>query len=351
MNFERVQQPATSLIQRRRLGLTDVWLPALGLGGAGLGNLYRPIEDETAILAVRWALDEGIDYLDTAPHYGFGLSEKRIGEALTGHDRSSVTLSTKVGRVLTATKDADPSRARHGFYASEPFEPTFDYSYDGVMRSFESSLKRLRTDTIDILLCHDLGELTHGVDHAQRMSEFLTGGYHAMQALRADGRVRALGIGVNEWEACSTLLPQCEMDCVLLAGRYTLLEQGALTNFFELCAQRNVSLIVGGPFNSGILASSSNARDAHYNYETPPPNVIERVQRLECVCSTFGVPMGAAALQFPLAHPQVACVVAGCSNVDEVRQAKEWMAWPIPAELWCTLKDSNLLHPSAPVPA
>jgi D-threo-aldose 1-dehydrogenase len=351
MNSERLQQPVLRPVQRRRLGRTDVWLPALGLGGAGFGNLYRPIEDETAILAVRWALNEGIDYLDTAPHYGFGLSEKRIGEALSGHDRSSVTLSTKVGRVLTPTKDADPTRARHGFFSSEPFEPTFDYSYDGVMRSFDSSLKRLRTDTIDMLLCHDLGELTHGADHAKRMSEFLNGGYRAMQVLRADGRVRALGVGVNEWEVCSTLLPQCEMDCVLLAGRYTLLEQGAPTEFFELCAQRQVSLIIGGPFNSGILASSSNELDAHYNYEPPPHHVVERVQRLQRVCSTFGVPVGAAALQFPLAHPQVASVIAGCASVDEVRQAKEWMAWPIPAELWSTLKDSNLLHSNAPVPA
>jgi D-threo-aldose 1-dehydrogenase len=351
MNSDVLQQPALSPVQRRRLGRTDVWLPALGLGGAGLGNLYRPIEDDTAILTIRWALNEGIDYLDTAPHYGFGLSEKRIGEALSRLDRRSVTLSTKVGRVLSATKNVDASRARHGFYVSEPFEPTFDYSYDGVMRSFDSSLKRLRTETVDILLCHDIGELTHGADHVQRMSEFLNGGYLAMQALRTEGRVRALGIGVNEWEVCSALLPECEMDCVLLAGRYTLLEQSALTEVFELCAQRHVSLIIGGPFNSGILASRSNARDAHYNYETPPPQVVERVQRLERVCSAFGVPVGAAALQFPLAHPRVASVVAGCSSVEEVRQAKEWLAWPIPAELWYSLKDSDLLHPNAPVPA
>jgi D-threo-aldose 1-dehydrogenase len=351
MNSDDSKQPALSAVQRRRLGRTDVWLPALGLGGAGLGNLYRSIEDETAILAIRWAVNEGIDYLDTAPHYGFGLSEKRIGEALSGHDRSSVTLSTKVGRVLTPTKDADATRARHGFYVSEPFEPTFDYSYDGIMRSFDSSLERLRTDVVDILLCHDIGELTHGADHVQRMSEFLNGGYRAMQTLRAEGRVRALGIGVNEWEVCSALLPKCEMDCVLLAGRYTLLEQSALTEFFDLCAQHHVSLIVGGPFNSGILASSSNSREAHYDYETPPRHVVERVQRLERMCSSFGVPVGAAALQFPLAHPQVASVVAGCSSVEEVRQAKGWMAWPIPAELWYSLKDSDLLHPNAPVPA
>ena len=351
MNSDDLHRPALSAGQRRRLGRTDIWLPALGLGGAGFGNLYRPIEDEAAILAIRWALSEGIDYLDTAPHYGFGLSEKRLGEALSGHDRSRVTLSTKVGRVLTPATDADVTRARHGFYVSEPFEPTFDYSYDGVMKSFESSLKRLRTDTIDILLCHDLGELTHGADHTRRMSEFLGGGYRAMQSLRAEGRVRALGIGVNEYEVCCALLPECEMDCVLLAGRYTLLEQGALTELFKLCAERHVSVIVGGPFNSGILASSSHARDTHYNYEAPPTHVVEHVQRLERVCSSFAVPVGAAALQFPLAHAQVASVIAGCSSVEEVRQAKEWMTWPIPGELWRALKDSNLLHPDAPVPA
>jgi D-threo-aldose 1-dehydrogenase len=320
------------------------------LGGAGFGNLYRPIDDETATLTIRWALSEGIDYLDTAPHYGFGLSEKRIAEALSGYDRSRVTLSTKVGRVLTPIQNADPTRARHGFYTSEAYEPTFDYSYDGIMRSFESSLARLRTDTIDILLCHDIGALTHGADHAQHLSEFLGGGYRAMQTLRAEGRVRALGLGVNECEVCLTLLPECEMDCVLLAGRYTLLEQGALTELTDLCAKRHVSLIVGGPFNSGILASAS-ARDAHYNYETPPHHVVERVQHLQRVCSSFAVPVGAAALQFPLAHPRVSSVIAGCSSVEEVRQAKEWMAWPIPAELWRSLKESNLLHPNAPVPA
>lgn len=350
MNSDESHQFAPRPAPRRRLGRTDVWLPAFGLGGAGFGNLYRSITDETAIRTIRWAVSEGIDYLDTAPHYGFGLSEKRIGEALSGYDRGRVILSTKVGRVLTPIQDPDPTRARHGFYVCEPFEPTFDYSYDGIMRSFESSLARLRTDAIDILLCHDIGALTHGADHAKRMSEFLSGGYRAMQTLRTEGRVRALGIGVNECEVCLALLPECEMDCVLLAGRYTLLEQGALNELFELCARRHVSLIVGGPFNSGILAASPGARDAHYNYETPPRDVVERVQRLQQVCSSFAVPVGAAALQFPLAHPQVSSVIAGCSSVEEVRQAKEWMAWPIPAELWHSLKDANLLHPDAPVP-
>lgn len=351
MNSVDLLHPELNPLSRQNVGRSAVSLPSLGLGCAGVGNLYRSMEDEAAILTLRYALDEGIDYFDTAPHYGFGLSERRIGEALSGHDRRRVTLSTKVGRVLTPAHNVDATRARHGFYVSEPFEPTFDYSYDGVMKSFESSLKRLRTDCIDILLCHDIGALTHGSSHTQRMGEFLSGGYRAMQKLRAEGSVRALGIGVNECEVCCALIPECELDCVLLAGRYTLLEQGALQDLCGLCAQHHVSLIIGGPFNSGILASSPNAGEAHYNYEAPPRHVVERVQRLQQMCSSFGVPVGAAALQFPLAHPQVVCVVPGCSSVAEVQQAKEWLAWRIPTELWRSLKNAGLLHPEAPVPA
>jgi D-threo-aldose 1-dehydrogenase len=335
---------------KRRLGRSGVLVSPLGLGGAGLGNLYRAIEDDAAIATVRRALEEGMDFLDTAPYYGFGLSEKRIGEAVIG-EHARVTLSTKVGRLLVPTNNVDPTKPRHGFYISEPFEPRFDYSYDGVLRSFESSLKRLRMKTIDVLLCHDIGALTHGEDHPQRLREFLEGGYRAMQELRSAGHVRAIGIGVNEWEVCAAVLPQCELDCVLLAGRYTLLEQDALNVLFPLCAERGVSIIVGGPFNSGILASTTSATHPHYNYEPPPPHILERAQRLQTVCASFSVPVAAAALQFPLAHPQVAAVIPGCSSTTEVARTKEWMRWPIPSELWHALKAAGLLHRDAPVPA
>lgn len=346
----RPPQPRACAL-KRMLGRSSVPVSALGLGGGGLGNLYRALPHEEAIATVRRALDEGIDFFDTAPFYGFGLSERRIGEALCAHPRHAVTLSTKVGRTLFAIERDDVRVPRHSFYSSEPYEPRFDYSYDGVLRSCESSLRRLRTDYIDVLLCHDIGALTHGQEHEPRLQEFMQGGYRAMQRLRDEGTVRAIGIGVNECEVCSSLLPRCDFDCVLLAGRYTLLEQGALTELFPLCAERQVSIIVGGPFNSGILASRPSDADAHYNYEKAPVQIRERVQRIERICARFGVPMPAAALQFPLAHPQVASVIPGCSSADEVHHAAQWMTTSIPSELWKALRSEALLHIDAPVPS
>lgn len=337
-------------LPRRELGNTGLEVSALGFGGAAIGNLYRELADEDADAAVRESFAAGVRYFDTAPFYGFGLSEVRLGQALQGAQALPV-ISTKVGRRLVPTGPQDASVGREGYFSPRPFAPVFDYSYESVMRSHAESLERLKVARVDVLLCHDIGRMTHGAAHAARVAEFLEGGYRAMRELRDAGTVRAIGLGVNEWEICVELLASCEFDCILLAGRYTLLEQPALATLLPLCEQRRVSLICGGPFNSGILAAGSRAgAQTHYNYAAPPPAVLERVTRLEQLCADFSVPLQAAALQFPLGHPQVASVVAGCANGAEARNGAAMFAHPIPYEFWRALRERGLVDVHAPLP-
>ena len=339
--------PAGSVarLPERPLGRTRTTVPQLGFGAAGIGNLYTAVSDDAARETVEAALAEGIAYFDTAPHYGFGLSETRLGAVLP----ASAKVSTKVGRRLRPAPDVDPLAERHGFVAAAPFEPVFDYSHDGVMRAFEDSLARLGRDHIDVLLAHDLGAATHGADDAARRREFFEGGYRAMRTLRDSGAVGAIGLGVNEWEICDAALDEAEFDVFLLAGRYTLLEQTALDRFLPRCAARGVSIIVGGPFNSGVLVEGIRP-GAHYNYAPAPTEILDRVRRLEAVCLSHATPLAAAALQFPLAHPQVASVIPGMSNPAQVRQARAWAAHVIPQGLWDDLRGEGLLHPQAPAP-
>ncbi|MBW8860231.1 MAG: aldo/keto reductase [Caulobacter sp.] len=318
-------------------------LPPLGFGAAAIGNLYAAVSDAAARETIDAALAAGLAYFDTAPHYGFGLSETRLGEALP----ASAKVSTKVGRLLRPAPEADPAAERHGFVGAAPFEPVFDYSHDGVMRSFEASLKRLKRDHIDVLLAHDLGAVTHGEDDAARRRQFFNGGYKAMRALRDSGAVGAIGLGVNEWEICDAALDEGDFDVFLLAGRYTLLEQTALDRFLPRCAARDVSIIVGGPFNSGILVEGARP-GAHYNYGPASAEIVERVRRLEAVCLAHATPLAAAALQFPLAHPQVQSVIPGMSGPGQVRQALAWAEHAIPDALWDDLRAEGLLHPDAP---
>jgi D-threo-aldose 1-dehydrogenase len=327
----------------------------LGFGSAAIGNLYRRVSDESAFATVQAALAEGVLYVDTAPHYGFGLSEKRLGAALAELDpRGRVVVSTKVGRRLDARPNADLSQVRQGFVSPEPFESVFDYSYDAVMRSYEESRARLRRD-IDVLYVHDLGRYAHGDQHPQRFAEFMEGGYRALRELRDGGAVRAIGLGVNEWQVCEQALAHGEFDIMLLAGRYTLLEQGALETFLPLCRQRKVSIVVGGPYNSGILAHDGRTGARRkgplmYEYQPAPPDIVARVSAIEAVCERHDVPLAAAALQFPLAHPQVISVIPGMANPEEVRGAKEWLTLPIPGAFWTELRARGLVRPDAPLP-
>jgi D-threo-aldose 1-dehydrogenase len=336
--------------QHRALGRTRVQLSLLGFGAAPIGNLYQAMTDETAEETVVKALDTGIGYFDTAPHYGFGLSETRLGLAL-GKCRNTrkPQISTKVGRLLVPTNST--VGLRHGFAQAPALEPVFDYTYDGVMRSFESSLERLQVGHIDLLLAHDLGVVTHGDEHPGCFREFMEGGYRAMHELRASGVVSAIGLGANEWQICEQALAHGDFDGFLLAGRYTLLEQGACESFLPLCKERGVSVILGGPFNSGILASGvSGNSPVYYNYEPAPPGIIERVHELELVCKEFDVSLAAAALQFPAAHPQICSVIAGLANAEQVEQAVNLMNSAIPADFWLALRELGLIHHTAPIP-
>lgn len=328
--------------------MTGLTLPRIGFGTAPLGNLYHAIDDATAAATVAAAIEAGFLYADTAPFYGFGLAEERLGQAIAGTDE--VVISTKVGRLLEPL-DATATGERDGFVDGLPFAPIYDYSRDGVLRSYEASLKRLGRDRIDILYVHDIGRLVHGAAHAARMSELLDGGgFAALEQLRDDGAVSAIGIGVNETAICLELMERVQLDIILLAGRYTLLEQGPLDDLFPRCAAAGTALVLGGPYNSGILALGADAPAAHYNYATVPDAVRDKTRAIEAICAAHDVALPAAALQFVLAHPQVASVIPGLASPAEVRATIANAAAPIPDGLWQDLKSAGLLCNDAPVP-
>ena len=330
-------------------------LPRFGMGCSSLGNLYRRLSDVEAQAAVVAAIKAGVRYFDTAPFYGFGLSERRLGLALAALQASNVSdlvISTKVGRKLKPAPAPPPTQTiptQYGFVDPSPFEPIFDYTFEGVMASYEESLARLRQPRVNILLAHDLGVQTHGAAAARMTADFLAGGYEAMVRLRAAGRVDAIGIGVNETLICEELLGQVELDVILLAGRYTLLEQGALA-LLNRCAQLGVKVIVGGPFNSGLLVTPPDSTVVRYNYENAPRDMLDRAQALRTLCDQFHTPLAAAALHYPLAHPAVNCVLPGLANVAEVKQALAWRDLDIPGELWTRLRREGLIAAEAPIP-
>ena len=325
----------------------------LGFGCAPLGNLYRPVSDAEAAASLHAAIEAGITYMDVAPHYGFGLAEKRLGAALEEADPGQrIIVSTKVGRRLDPVPpDTDLDAARQAFVSPEPFESVFDYSYDAVMRSWEESRKRLRRDRIDILYVHDIGRYAHGDDHPRLFRELMTGGYRALRELRDGGAVAAIGLGVNEWQVCEEALDEADFDIMLLAGRYTLLEQGALDSFLPLCTERGVSVVIGGPYNSGILAHGVKGPGPfHYEYQPAPPEVVARVRAIEAVCDRHGVPLAAAALRFPLAHPQVVSVIPGMSSARRVAETVALMGQAIPPAFWDELRALGLIRTDAPTP-
>ncbi|UOA29143.1 aldo/keto reductase [Pseudosulfitobacter sp. DSM 107133] len=319
---------------------TSLQLPTLGFGAAPLGGLFNGVDDAQAADTLATAFKSGLRYVDTAPFYGFGLSERRVGDVLRGQD---YVLSTKVGRLLHPGAAPDP--ASLGWPEALPFHPVFDYSYDGIMRSFEASLQRLGLARIDILYVHDIGPETHGAGNAQYFEALEKSGYRALEDLRRDGRVQAIGIGVNETQVCADALEIGDWDVFLLAGRYTLLEQTPLDGLFAKCARHKVSVVVGGPFNSGVLVGGDT-----WNYGAVPEAVRARVTQLSQLCQAFQVPLAAAALQFPLGHDVVVSVIPGLRNLQELSDTLEWAACDIPDAFWQALKDRNLLHPDAPTP-
>ena len=319
----------------------------LGFGAAPLGNMHRALTEAEAQDTLDAAWDAGVRYFDTAPLYGHGLSEMRVGRMLRDHPRADYLVSTKVGRLL---EPCAPGEGDSGIYRATPqVRIRFDYSRDGVMRSFESSLKRLGLDRVDILFVHDVDARTHGSRAASeaRIAELIdSGGWRALDDLRAAGVVAAIGAGVNEWEPCARLLDLCDPDLFLLAGRYTLLEQEPLHTLFPACQARGVGIVLGGPYNSGILARPSGS----YDYAKAPAEVLARVRALEAVCRRFGTPLAAAALVFAGAHPSVVSVIPGGQNRAEVEANAVLQGASVPLELWAALKDEGLLDPAAPVP-
>jgi D-threo-aldose 1-dehydrogenase len=334
-------------MERRAIGKTKLSVTALGFGAAPLGNLYEPVSDAAAKGAIDAAWASGRRLFDTAPFYGYGLSERRIGDALREQPRDQFVLSTKVGRLIR--RGWHESKAQEMFRSPMPFHARFDYSYDGVMRSIEDSYQRLGLDSIDIALIHDIGRTTHGDDHDAMMKVAMEGGYRALDELRRNGQILAIGLGINEVDVCLQAMLHGDFDCFLLAGRYTLLEQAALDDLLPACAAKNISVIVGGPFNSGILARA-DAVDATYNYEVAPPAIRDRVRRLVEICQAHHVSLPAAALQFTLAHPMVASVIPGARSESEVASHHDMLAARIPAGFWLELRSAGLLHAAAPVP-
>jgi D-threo-aldose 1-dehydrogenase len=311
------------------------------MGTAAIGNLYRAMPDAEAHAAVRAALDAGIRYFDTAPHYGFGLAEERLGAVIEGRD--DVLVSTKVGRLLVPT---EATGERHGFVDARPFEPVFDYSHDAILRSHEESLRRLRRDRVEILLAHDIGQLAHGHAHEAMLGQFLGGGYQAMRRLRDEGAVEAIGIGVNEVAICLDLLERVELDVILLAGRHTLLDRSAAETLLPLCEAKGVRVIVGGPYNSGILARPlAEATDLHYDYAAPPSAMVAKARAIETVAERFGVSLPVAALHFPLRHPAVASVIPGMANAAEVADNVARLATPVPEALWAAIDEPVRVEP------
>ena len=335
--------------QRNRLGRSDVSVTALGLGGAPFGNMYAALPEAQVTAAIDAAWQTGMRFFDTAPLYGHGLSEHRMGHALRQRPRDDYILSTKVGWML---RPADPSRFDAGiFKRTLPFARETDYSYDAVMRSFEDSLQRLGTHRIDLLLIHDVDIWTHGSRAAwqQRLREVADGAYKAVAKLRDEGVVKAIGAGVNESEACLALTEIGDFDAFLLAGRYTLLEQDALDDLLPRCAEHGIGIVIGGPYNTGILATGA-IEGAYYNYSPAPPEILRRVQATEAVCARHEVTLASAALQFPLAHPVVASVIPGAVSADEVERNVATINAPIPRDLWAELKAEGLLRADAPTP-
>ena len=328
-------------MDKRRVGQTKLEIDSLGLGGAPLGGNFVDLGYAQAEELIQAAKNIGIGYFDTAPWYGFGRSERVMGDVLRG---SEYILSDKVGRLLAPGPVKNP--ADFGMVDPLPFNVVYDYSYDGIMRAYEDNLQRLGLDRIDILLVHDIGEFQHGQDHVKHFKNLESGGYRAMDELRTAGLIKAIGLGVNENKVCMDALEIGDWDVFLLAGRYTLLEQTAVETLFPACRKAGTSIICGGPFNSGVLVG----RDS-WNYAKAPKDVIDKARALGVVADEFGIPLPAAALQFPLGDEIVCSVIPGPRDKGELEQIVTWFKTPIPTEFWSTLKEKNLIGSSAAVPS
>ena len=333
-----------------RLGKGALQFTELGFGTAPVGGLYRPVSGDEAHATMTRAWDAGVRYFDTAPLYGLGQSETRLNRALAG--RSGFIVSSKVGRLLRPSRAGEVRDGIGKWFDVPNRKEIFDYSYDGVMRSVEFSLERTGLDRIDLIYAHDLDIFTHGSAEAMqaRLDEFMASGYKALVALRDQGVIRGFGAGINEWQPAQWLVERGDFDIFLLAGRYTLLEQEALDSFLPLCLARGVGIVIGGPYNSGVLASGARP-GAFYNYNPAPDWVLAKVAKIEAVCAAHKVRLVDAAFQFPLLHPAVVSIIPGGQGVAEVDANVRAASAVIPAALWADLKAQGLMRQDAPTGA
>jgi D-threo-aldose 1-dehydrogenase len=341
MKFRRFKAPSGATLR----------FSELGFGSAPVGNLYKALSNAEAEATLEAAWAAGIRYFDTAPLYGLGLSETRLNHFLYGRKRDGYLLSSKVGRTMHVCKPGERT-AIGKFFKTPSRREQYDYSHDGIMRSFEASLERLGADRIDILLVHDLDVFTHksAAKRDAYLNVLMTDGYRALRRLRDEKAVAVIGGGINEWQVCEMMLERGDFDVFLLAGRYTLLEQDALTTFLPLCEQRGVGIILGGPYNSGILATGA-VKGATYDYDLAPKPILDRVDAIHAVCRKHKVKLPEAALRFPLHHPTVVSVVPGAASPAQVKLNLATLSKRLPANLWRDLKSEGLLHPAAPIKA
>ena len=334
------------------IGTTGLRVTRLGFGGAAVAGLYTDVSQEQASDAMLRSLELGARYFDTAPQYGHGKSETYFGNALAGVPREDFVLSTKVGRVLVPT-DETAGPGSETFVNLPPFTPVYDFSRDGVLRSLDESLKRLSLDRVDIALIHDPdeGESIVGTsfDEPVHYRQALEEAYPALDQLRSQGVVGAIGVGMNQWQALARFAKEADLDCFLLAGRYTLLDHSALAKLLPLCEQKHISVIIGGPYNSGILASDLSP-GTHYFYVEAEPETLERARRIKSVCDRHGAPLKAAALQFGLAHPAVAATIPGARSASEVEDNVRMVQHAVPEQLWEELRQEGLIPSDAPTP-
>lgn len=335
------------LSQQRIHQRSGLAFTAIGFGGAPIGNFNGALTDDDAQEMVDQSWQHGVRYFDTAPGYGNGLSEYRLGHALRRHDRAQAVVSTKVGRVVTPVRDAP---AVDGQYRDiPPFVAQFDYTYDGVMRSVEQSLQRMLTDHVDVLFIHDCDRYTHGAAQPEYFRQALVSAFPALESLREQGVVRAIGFGVNETDVMTEAVKATDADLCLLAGRYTLLEQDPLDALLPMCEERGVGIVLGGVYNSGVLATGA-VDGARFNYAPAPREVLGKVARIEEVCRRHGVALPAAALQFAYAHPAVLSVCLGARDTGQQERNAALAEETVPQAFWADLRDAGLIREDAPTP-
>ena len=332
-----------------RLGTGALTFTELGFGTAPIGGLYRPVAADSAHDTMTAAWDAGVRYYDTAPLYGLGRSETRLNRLLHGKTRADYLVSSKVGRLLRNCRTGEVHEGQGKWFDVPARIGVYDYGYDATMRSLEFTLERTGLDRIDVLYVHDLDVWTHGSAATMEAyrDTFMSGGYRALIQLRDQGVIRAFGGGINEWQSCQWLTERGDFDIFLLAGRYTLLEQEALTSFLPLCQSRGIGIVIGGPYNSGILATGAKP-GAFYNYDPAPPAILDKVQKIEATCAAHHTNLVDAAFQFPLLHPAVLSVIPGAQTPAEVQANARAAAAHIPAALWADLKSQGLLRQDAP---